>query len=65
MTNEGKDLIESISYAPMDTTDRTIENLYKILMNNDVEQFKDATYFSNFFHEFMYLIDKEKKNIKI
>lgn len=65
MTKEAIDMIESIMYSPICPDDRTLENLYKILLNNDVDLLKDETRFSNFFNEFLYLIDKEKKNLPI
>lgn len=63
MTEEAIELIESISYNPIDPEDRTLSNLYQILLENDVDLLKDETKFSNFFTEFLYLIDKEKKNL--
>ena len=39
-----------------------MDNLYRILLDNNVDTLKDPTKFSNFFSEFMYLIDKEIKN---
>lgn len=62
MTQEAIDLIESIMYAPLDLEDRTMSNLYKIILQNDIEELKDETKFSNFFVEYKYLIDKEQKN---
>lgn len=65
MTDEAKELLESIMYAPIDPTDRNMENLYRIIVENDIDKLKDPTTFGNFFSEFMYLIDKEKKNIEV
>ena len=65
MTDEAIELLESIMYAPIDPTDRTMENLYNIIVENDIDSLKDATKFGNFFSEFMYLIEKEKKNILV
>ena len=62
MTEEAKELIDSMMYAPMDTEGRSIENLYKILLDNDIDDLKDSTKFANFFTEFKYIIDKEQKN---
>jgi DNA polymerase-1 len=63
MTEEAKETLDNIMYAPLDPTDRTMENLYDIIVKNDIDMLKDATKFGNFFSEFMYLIDKEKKNV--
>lgn len=65
MTDEAKEVIEGMMYAPIDPTDRTMENLYNIIVKYDIDTLKDATTFGNFFSEFMYLIDKEKKNLPI
>ena len=65
MTEEAVEMIESIMYTPIDPEDRTLENLYRILLENDVEDLRDETKFSNFFSEFLYLIDKEKRNLTI
>lgn len=65
MSQEAKELLESIMYAPIDPTDRTMENLYNIIVEYDIDKLKDSTIFGNFFAEFMYLIDKEKKNLTV
>lgn len=65
MSDDAKELLDSIMYAPIDPTDRNMENLYNIVVENDVDKLKDPTTFGNFFSEFMYLIDKEKKNVEI
>ena len=65
MTDEGVEMIENIMYTPIDPEDRTLENLYRILLENDVEDLRDETKFSNFFSELLYLIDKEKRNLTI
>lgn len=62
MTDEAKELIDSMMYAPMDTEGRSIENLYQIILKNDIDDLKDSTKFANFFTEFKYIIDKEQKN---
>lgn len=63
MSTEAKDLLESIMYAPIDPTDRNMENLYNIIIEYNIDKLKDPTTFGNFFSEFMYIIDKEKKNL--
>lgn len=65
MTEEAKEMIDGMMYAPIDPTDRNMENLYNIIVKNDIDDLKDPTVFGNFFSEFMYLIDKEKKNLPI
>lgn len=63
MTQEAKELIESIMYSPIDAEGRTMTNLYNILLTNHIDDLKDETTFANFFADFQYLIDKEKKNL--
>lgn len=65
MSTEAKELLESIMYAPIDPTDRNMENLYNIIIEYNIDKLKDPTTFGNFFSEFMYLIDKEKKNLPV
>lgn len=65
MSDEAKELLESIMYAPIDPTDRTMENLYNIVLEYNIDKLKDSTTFGNFFSEFMYLIEKEKKNLPV
>lgn len=62
MTEEAKNLLDDMMYAPIDSEGRSMDNLYRILLDNNVDTLKDPTKFSNFFSEFMYLIDKEIKN---
>lgn len=63
MSDEGKELLESISYCPL-SDDRSFANLYNILNEAGVDEFKDETRFSNFFADFQGLIDREKKIIQ-
>ena len=63
MTQESIDLIEGLMYAPLDPEGRNFENLYKILIDNNIDKLRDESKFSNFFVEFRFLIDKEKRNI--
>lgn len=64
MTDEAKELMESIMYAPMDTEDRSLENLYNIILKYDIDKLKDSTTFGNFFNEFVTIMEKEKKNLQ-
>lgn len=65
MTEESKKTLEDIMYAPIDPTDRSMENLYGLIIKYDIDDLRDTTQFGNFFSEFMYLIDKEKKNLPV
>lgn len=65
MTDEAIEMIEGIMYVPMDPEGRTLENLYKILLENEVEPLLQESTFSGFFSDFLYLIEKEKRNIPV
>jgi 5'-3' exonuclease len=62
MTDEAKELMDSMMYAPLDPEDRSYDNLYKILCEAGVDELTEPDKFSNFFIEYTYLIEKEKKN---
>lgn len=62
MTDEAKELMDAIMYAPMDSEDRSLENLYNIILKYNIEKLKDSTTFGNFFNEFVTIMEKEKKN---
>lgn len=64
MTQEAIELIDCMMYAPLDTEDRSLTNLYKLILKYDIDDLKDETTFSNFFIEYKYLIDKEEKNLQ-
>lgn len=63
MPDDAKELLDNMMYAPIDPEDRSLLNLYKILMENDIDDLKDESVFGKFFIEFNFLIDKEKKNL--
>lgn len=65
MPEEAKREMEVLMYAPIDPLDRRMENLYNLILKYNIDDLKDTTTFGNFFSEFMYLIDKEKKNIPV
>lgn len=62
MTDEAKELIDGMMYAPMDSEGRSMENLYKLVQEYDIDMLKSDMAFSSFFREFITLADKEKKN---
>lgn len=63
MPDDAKELLDNMMYAPIDSEDRSLLNLYNILTTNDIDDLKDETVFGKFFIEFNFLIDKEKKNV--
>lgn len=62
MTDEAKEIMDSMMYSPIDPEGRSFENLYKIICDTGIDELIDPSKFSNFFIEYAYLIDKEKKN---
>lgn len=63
MTEEAKEMIDSMMYAPIDPTDRNMTNLYRIICDNDIDDLKDEKKFSDFFSSYQNLIIKEKNNV--
>lgn len=63
MTEEAINDIENLMYAPLDPTDRNMENLYNIIVKYDIDMLKDSNTFANFFGDFGNLIEKERKNL--
>lgn len=61
MSDEAKELMDSIMYAPMDPDGRSLENLYNIILKYDIDKLKDPTTFGNFFSEFVTIMEREKK----
>lgn len=62
LTEEAKEIIDSMMYNQLDPENRSFENLYKILMDAGVDDLKDESKFASFFTEFKYFIDREQKN---
>ena len=65
MPEEAKELLDGMMYAPMDAEGRSLQNLYNILLEYNIDDLKDEDRFGNFFTEFKFLIDKEKNNKEI
>lgn len=64
MTDEAKELMDTIMYAPIDPEGRSLENLYNIILKYDIDKLKDTTTFGNFFNEYLNVMENEKKNIQ-
>lgn len=63
MTDEAKELMDMMMYAPIDPEGRSFENLYNILCDAGVDSLKDEGAFASFFSTFHDLVNKEKKNL--
>ena len=64
LTDDAKNEIESMMYAPMDPEGRSFENLYKMIIKDNITDLIDNSRFSSFFSTFKSLIDKENKRYK-
>lgn len=61
ITKDAEYLMNEIMYSPLDPDGRSLTNLYNILSKYGVEDFSDENAFSNFFVDFQYIIEKEKR----
>ena len=61
MSDEAKELIDSMMYAPIDPEGRSFDNLYSLINEYGIDDLKDSGKFADFFTEFKFLIDKELK----
>lgn len=61
MTDEAVETISGMMHQPLDPTDRTVENLYKILCEKGPDQFKDENRFASFFSDFSQIRQNEMK----
>jgi 5'-3' exonuclease len=61
LTDDAKEEMDNTMYAPMDTEGRSLENLYKLILEDDITDLKNIDRFSTFFSSFKPLIDKEIK----
>lgn len=64
LTDEAKELMDTMMYAPIDGEGRSLSNLYKILVGeNGIDEFRDENRFSSFFYEYKVLMNREINNI--
>lgn len=61
MTDEAKELLDSMMHAPLDPEGRSMENLYEILVKNGVDEYRDPNRFAGFFVQFEHLMNQEKQ----
>ena len=61
LTKEAEETIESMMYAPQDPEGRSIQNLYRIILDQNIEELRSDTQFSSFFRPFKKLEEKERK----
>jgi 5'-3' exonuclease len=61
LSNDAKDMIDDMMYVPIDSDGRSMSNLYKMMIRDDIFELLDKDRFSNFFSTFNKTIDREKK----
>lgn len=61
LTDEAKSILDNIRYAPLDPTDRLLENVYNIILNNKITELIEEGNFSNFFASFRKIQAMETK----
>lgn len=64
LTKEAKEDLEESLYAPMDTSDRTIKNVYNIVLENKMEDITSENSFSRLFTPFSRIRMMEEKRYK-
>lgn len=61
LTNEAINDMNDMMYVPIDGEDRSMANLYRMIMRDDITEIIDKDRFSNFFSTFNKSINKEKQ----
>ena len=64
LSDEAKEDMETMMYAPIDPSDRGYKNLYEIIQSNGMSELLDEKKFSSFFADFNPIIEKEKKRFE-
>jgi 5'-3' exonuclease len=59
LTNNAKEEMDAIMYAPMDTEGRSFTNLYQFMLDDNIGELINYDRFSTFFSSFKPLADKE------
>ena len=64
LSEEAKDEMDNMMYAPMDISDRSFKNLYKMILEDNIEDLMGDTRFASFFAPFKKIEEKEIKRYK-
>ena len=64
LSEEAKESMDAMMYAPMDPECRSTKNLYKIILDQNIQDLQSDTQFSGFFRPFKKLEEKEIKRFK-
>lgn len=62
LTEDAKNEMDAMMHTPQDPSDRSFQNLYKMLIDNDIVDLIGDTKFASFFAPFKNLEEIEKKN---
>ena len=62
LTNEAKESMDEESYAPIDTSDRSIKNVYNIVTENKINDILDERKFGDILEPFTRIITMENKH---
>lgn len=60
LSDDAKEMIDSLMYNPIDSEGRNMSNLYKMIVRDDILDLIDDNRFSTFFSTFNKTIEKEK-----
>lgn len=60
LTDEARETMKEESYAPLDVTERSIKNVYKIISENKINEILDEEKFGNILEPFGRIIMREK-----
>jgi 5'-3' exonuclease len=61
LSDDAKNMIDDMMYVPIDSDGRSMSNLYKMMIRDDIYELLDKDKFSNFLSTFNKTIDREKK----
>jgi 5'-3' exonuclease len=64
LSEEAKESMDAMMYAPMDPEGRSVKNLYKIILDQNIQDLQSDSQFSGFFRPFKKLEEKELKRFK-
>lgn len=61
LSDDAKEMIDNLIHMPIDSDGRSMSNLYKMIIRDDINEIIDKDRFSNFFSTFNKTIEMEKK----
>ena len=61
MNDETKETMDNMMHSPLDPEGRSFTNLYRLILEDGINELKGDTKFATFFSPFKKLEEKEKK----